>query len=181
MPSLVSPVGIDDEWSKWLVGEWQGTAKSDVAGHKDWVTGKCRATITLDLNGQFLVRRGQAEITGLSDEYLKYLRDVMHQSEAEIEKIRTSTFESFEICAIDPKTSRIEGWLFDSLGCTAKGTGRREGNKEIMEWQWSGQGQWASSIRITEKVSEDKLISSEKYTMPDGIIMEDTGEFVRKQ
>ncbi|MFH1370691.1 MAG: hypothetical protein ABII09_05335 [Planctomycetota bacterium] len=76
IPSLEPPKALDDEWSKWLVGNWQGTAKSDFGPHKDWAKGSCRMNIELTLNDQFLVRRGQAQISGLSDEYIKCLRSL---------------------------------------------------------------------------------------------------------
>jgi hypothetical protein len=177
MPSLSSPKALNDDWSKWLIGDWQGTAKSDFGGHKDWVKGKCRLNIEFALNGQFLLRKGQAEVISLSDEYIKQLKET-HQSDSDIEKIRNSTFESMEIYTIDTKTGEIVGYLFDSLGCIAKGTGKREGNKEIINWVWSGQGV-GSSVRVTEKVSDDKFISTEKYTMPDGSTMEDKAEMTR--
>jgi hypothetical protein len=177
MPSLESPKAIDDDWSKWLVGDWQGTAKSDFGEHKDWVTGKCRLNIEFALNGQFLVRKGRSQITGLSDEYVKQLKG-QHLSDSQIDKIRSSTFESMEVYTIDPNSGEIVGYLFDSLRCIAKGAGKREGNKEIMNWVWSGQGQ-GTSTRITEKVSDDKFITTEKYKMPDGGIMEDKAEMTR--
>ncbi|MCJ7728323.1 MAG: hypothetical protein MUO27_00325 [Sedimentisphaerales bacterium] len=180
MPSLEPPKALDDEWSKWLVGDWQGTAKSDFGQHKDWVKGKCRLKIELDLNGQFLVRKGQAEIIQMSDEYLRHLKGTMHLSDSEIDKIRSSTFESMEVYTIDPNSGETVGYLFDSLRCIAKGTGKREGNKEIINWVWSVQGQ-GSSIRITEKISEDKFITTEKYKMPDGGIMEDKAEMTRSK
>lgn len=179
MLSLEPPKGIDDEWSKWLVGEWQGTAKSDFGGHKDWVKGKCRLNIELDLNGQFIVRKGKAQVISLSDEYIKQLKG-QRLSDSNIEKIRNSTFESLEIHTIDPKTGEIIAYLFDSLRCIAKGSGKREGNKEIMNWVWSGQGQ-GTSVRVTEKVSDNKFITTEQYTMPDGSTMEDRVEMTRKK
>jgi hypothetical protein len=177
IPSLEPPKVLNDEWSRWLVGNWQGTAKSDFGQHKDWVKGKCRLNIELALNGQFIIRKGQAQVTSLSEEYIKQLKG-QHLSDSDIQKVRNSTFESMEIYTIDPKTGEITGYLFDSLRCIAKGTGKREGNKEIMNWVWSGQGQ-GSSTRVTEKVSDDKFISTEKYTMPDGSAMEDTLEMTR--
>ncbi|MGA2323752.1 MAG: hypothetical protein ABSG22_07890 [Sedimentisphaerales bacterium] len=177
IPSLEPPKSLDDNWSKWLVGDWQGTAKSDFGGHKDWVKGSCRLNIELALNGQFLVRKGQSQITGLSDEYIKQLKG-RHLSDSDIGKMRNSTFESMEIYTIEPKTGEITGYLFDSLRCIAKGTGKREGNKEIINWVWSGQGQ-GSSTRVTEKISDDKFISTEKYAMPDGSTMEDKAEMTR--
>jgi hypothetical protein len=143
------------------------------------VKGKGRRQIELGLNGQFLIERGQAEITQLSEEYIQYLKETMHASDEEIKRFQSSTFKSLEIHTIDPKTGECIGYLFDSLRCIAKGRGKREGNKEIMEWEWSGAGQ-GTSIRITEKANDDKLIITEKYTLPDGSIMEDKGEMTRK-
>jgi hypothetical protein len=177
IPSLEPPKVIDDAWSKWLVGDWQGTAKSDFGGHKDWAKGKCRLNIELALNGQFVIRKGQSQIISLSDEYIKQLKG-QHLSDSDIEKMRNSTFESLEVYTIDPKTGEITGYLFDSLRCIAKGTGKRQGNKEIINWVWSGQGQ-GTSARVTEKISDDTFISTEKYTMPDGSAMEDIAEMTR--
>jgi hypothetical protein len=177
IPSLASPKVLDDDWSKWLVGEWQGTAKSDFGQHKDWAKGKCRLNIELDLNGQFLVRKGEAQITSLSDEYIRQLKET-HLSDSDIEKIRNSSFASMEVYTVDPNSGEVIGYLFDSLRCIARGTGKRQGNKEITNWVWSGQGQ-GSSVRVTEKISEDKFIATERYMMPDGSVMEDKMEMTR--
>jgi hypothetical protein len=123
--------------------------------------------------------KGEAEITQITPEQIQYLKETLHASDEEIEKFQSSTFKSLEIHTIDPKTGEIIGYLFDSLRCIAKGRGKRQGNKEIMEWEWSGSGQ-GTSIRITEKVSDNKLIITEKYTLPDGSTMEDRGEMTRK-
>jgi hypothetical protein len=73
------------------------------------------------------------------------------------------------------------GYLFDSMRGVAEGKGKLQGNKEIVEWQWFTQGQGASSIRIMEKVSDDRFITTEKYILPDGRTMEDKAEFTRKK
>ncbi|MGD0573136.1 MAG: hypothetical protein ABSB11_08965 [Sedimentisphaerales bacterium] len=177
IPSLEPPKALDDDWSRWLVGNWQGTAKSDFGEHKDWAKGDCRLNIELALNGQFLVRKGRSQVTSLSDEYIKQLKG-QHLSDSDIEKMRNSTFESMEVYTIDPKTGEIVGYLFDSLRCVAKGTGKRQGNKEIINWVWSVQGQ-GSSTRVTEKIGNDRFISTEKYTMPDGSAMKDIAEMTR--
>jgi hypothetical protein len=113
----------------------------------------------------------------LSDEYIKQVKS-RHLSDSDIEKMRNSTFESMEIYTIDPRTGEITVYLFDSLRCIAKGTGKRQGDKEILNWVWSGQGQGLST-RVTEKISDNKFISTEKYTMPDGNTMEDKAEMTR--
>jgi len=173
-PSIFLPKPIDDDWSKWLAGEWEGSGESDAGKGKGWVQ------IELGLNGQFLIMKGEAEITQITPEQIQYLKETLHASDEEIERFQSSTFKSLEIHTIDPKTGEIIGYLFDSLRCIAIGTGKREGNKEVMEWQWSGSGQ-GTSIRITEKVSDDKLIMTEKYILPDGSILEDKGEMTRKK
>jgi hypothetical protein len=180
MPSLATPKSLNDDWSKWLVGEWEGLDESDMGKFKDWVKGKGWMKIELCLNGQFLIMKGRSEITELSQEYIRYLKETAHASDGDIEKIRGSTFESLEFRTINPKTGEVIGYLFDSLRCIAKGKGKREANKEIMQWEWSGAGQ-GTSIRITEKAGDNKFTITEKYTLPDGSIMEDKREMTRKK
>lgn len=173
--SPFQPKPLDDDWSKWIVGEWEGSGESDAGTGRGWVK------IEFDLNEQFLIMKGEGEITELTAEQIQYLKDTMHASDGDIERFRSSTFKELQIHTIDPKTGEVIGYLFDSLRCIAEGRGRREGNKEIIEWEWKCSGQEASSVRITEKVSDDKLIITEKYTLPDGSTMEDKGEMTRRK
>jgi len=173
-PSVFLPKPVDDDWGKWLVGEWESSGESNAGKGKGWVQ------IELGLNGQFLIMKGEAKITQITPEQIQYLKETLHASDEDIEKFQSSTFKELQIHTIDPKTGEIIGYLFDSLRCIATGTGKRQGNKEIMEWEWSGSGQ-GTSIRITEKVSDNKLIITEKYTLPDGSIMEDRGEMTRRK
>ena len=46
-PSSFQPKPLDDEWSRWLVGEWEGSVESDVG------TGKLWTKTDFGLNGQF--------------------------------------------------------------------------------------------------------------------------------
>jgi hypothetical protein len=172
-PSAFLPKPLDNNWSKWILGEWEGSGESDAG------KGKGRTKIELGLNGQFLIMKGEAEVSEITPEQKQYLKEKMNASDEDIEKFKSSTFKGLEIRTIDPKTGEVIGYLFDSLRCIAKGTGKWEENKEIMKWQWSGTGQGTSSIRITEKVSNDKLIITEKYTMPNGNTMEDKGQMTR--
>lgn len=172
--SVLQPKPLDDVWSKSLVGEWEGRGESDVGKGKGWVK------IEIGLNGQFLIKKGRVKITEITPEQKQYLKETMHVSDEDIAKFQGSTFRNMEIYTIDLKTGEIIGYLFDSMRCVAKGTGKREGNKEIMDWQWSAQGQGVSR-RVTEKVNADKFIVTEKYTMPNGSIMEDKWEMIRKK
>ncbi len=167
------PKPLDDDWSKWIVGEWEGSVESDAG------TGKLRVKIDFGLNGQFLIMNSECEITEISDEQRQYLKDTLGASVEDIERYRSSTFKELQIHTIDPKTGEVVGYLFDSMRCIAKGTGKRNGNKEIMEWRWFVQAQGATSIRIIGKISDNKLTINHKYTLPDGNKMEDKVEMNR--
>ncbi len=174
-PSSFQPKPLDDEWSKWLVGEWEGSAESDVG------TGRIRTKIELGLNGQFLIMKSESEFTEITDEQRQYLRETLHASDEEIEKFQSSTFKELQIHTIDPKTGKVVGYLFDSMRCVAKGRGRRQGNKEIMEWKWSVFAQGATSVRIIEKINDNKFALNHKYNLPNGSKMEDKIEMTRKE
>ena len=163
------PKPLDDEWFKWLVGEWEGWVGLGTAKSKGWMKAE------LDLNGQFLITKHEHKVT---DEIIQELKKIMHISDEDAKKFQSTTFKYLEISTIDPKNGEIITYLFDSLRCIAKGAGKCEGNKEVIEWEWSASGQ-GTSIRITEKVSDDKFITTEKYTMPS--VWEDKREMARKK
>ena len=167
------PRPLDDEWSKWLVGEWKGIIGLGGMKSEAW------REIELGLNGQFLITKHEHKVT---NEEIQELKKIMHISDEDVKKYQSLPFKYLEIWTIDPKNGEVIGYLFDSMRCVAEGKSKLQGNKEIMEWQWFAQGQEASSIRIMEKVSDDRFIATEKYILPDGsIIMEAKGEMTRKQ
>ncbi len=174
-PSSFQPKPLDDEWSKWLVGEWEGSVESDVG------TGRIRTKIELGLNGQFLIMNSESDFTEITDEQRQYLRETLHASDEEIEKSHSSTFKELRTHTIDPKTGEVVGYLFDSMRCVATGKGKREGNKEIIEWKWSVFAQGATSVRIIEKINDNKFTLNHKYTLPNGNKMEDKIEMTRKK
>jgi hypothetical protein len=169
------PKPLDDDWSKWLVGEWEGSIESDAG------TGKLRVKIDFGLNGQFIIMNTESEITEISDEQRQYLKDTLRASDEDIEGFRSSTFKELQLHTIDPKTGEVIGYLFDSMRCIAEGRSRRQGNKEIIEWKWSGNAQGATSVRIIEKINDNKFTLNHKYTLPDGNKMEDKIEMTRKK
>jgi len=188
-PSSFQPKPLDDEWSKWLVGEWKV-----VSGESDWLADESGSTVKIDvdekgtggftielgLNGQFLIMKGHGEMGEMTDEQIQQLKETTNASDEDIERFLSLPFKELQIHTIDPKTGEIVGYLFDSMRCVAIGKGGREGNKEIMEWQWFVQGQGVTSIRIIEKISDNKFTINHKYTLPDGKRMEDRGVMTRK-
>jgi hypothetical protein len=180
VPSLVPPEGLDDEWSRWLIGEWESSAQSDLPGFQCWVKGKGQVKAELGVGGQFLIVTKQGEVAHISDEYLQHLRRTLRNPEKEIEKLHRMKFAEVDFRTIDPRTGRIVAYLFDSWRCVATGTGTCDGKTEIIEWKWSAGGQ-GTSVRTTERVGENEFVVTEKYTLPDGGTMEDRAQMVRKR
>jgi hypothetical protein len=189
------PKPLDDEWSKWLVGKWEVTGgRSDFLGGEleglgeSNEEGSAGFTIESVLNGQFLIWKSWAE-TGeitdeqmqLPDEQIQHLKETTNASDEEIKRFLSMPYKSLQIQTIDPKTGERIVYFFDSMRCIAKGTGRLEGNKEIMEWEWSVTGQGTTSVSIIEKISDDKFIANHKYTLPNGNNMEEKIEMIRKK
>jgi hypothetical protein len=179
VPSLTPPKTPDDEWSQWLVGEWETSAESDLGQFKNWVKGRGQMTAEVGLGGQFLILRTEGHATEISDEYLQYIRQTQHTSEEDIKRLQDLPFEHIEFQTIDPKTGEIVAYMFDSWRCVAKGTGQREGDRQVLHWEWSVAGQ-GTSVRTTHKIGDDKLTMLEKYTLPDGSVMEDRIQMTRK-
>jgi len=173
--SSFQPEPLDDDWSKWLVGEWEGLVESDVG------TGKIRTKIEFGLNGQFLIMKSEAEITEITDKQRQYLRETLHASDEYIEKSQNSIFKELQIHTIDPKTGEVVGYLFDGLRCIAEGRARRQGNKEIIEWTWTANAQGATSVGIIEKINDNKFTGNHKYILPNGNKMEAKAEMNRRK
>ncbi|MHC4176151.1 MAG: hypothetical protein ACYSWU_01515, partial [Planctomycetota bacterium] len=102
-------------------------------------------------------------------------------SDEELERFQRSTFKELQTRTIDPRTGEVVGYLFDSMRCVATGRGRREGNKETMEWKWSVFAQGATSVRIIERINDNKFTLNHKFTLPNGKKMEDNSVFTRKK
>jgi hypothetical protein len=109
------PKPLDDEWSKWLVGEWEGTV--GLSGMKS----EARREIELGMNGQFLITKHEHEV---SDEEIQELRKIPHISDEDVKKYQSLPFKYLEISTIDPKNGEVIGYLFDSMRRVAEGKGK---------------------------------------------------------
>ena len=191
--SSFQPKPLDDEWSKWLIGKWQVTyGESDFLADESEGSGESNAegaagfTIESVLNGQFLIWKCiWSETDGMTDEEKKQMKEAFTEttkaSDEDLEVFLSMPYKSLQIQTIDPKTGERIGYLFDSMRCIAEGRGRLEANKEIMEWEWSGTLQGATSVGIMEKISDNKFASTHKITLPDGNKMEEKIKMIRKK
>jgi len=147
--------------------------------------GSAGFTIESGLNGQFLIWKSWSETGEITDEQKKQIKDALKEttnaSDEDLERFVAMPYKSLLIQTIDPKTCERIGYVFDSQRCIATGIGRLEGNKEIMEWEWSGTGQGATSVGIMEKISDNKFTLSAKHTLPNGKKMEEKMEMTRKK
>ena len=184
------PEPLDDEWSKWLVGEWQVTGGgSEFLGDELEDLGESNAemaagfTIEFRLNGQFVIWESWAEPGGMTDEQKKQVKEALgkYVSDEELERFVSMPYRSLLIQTIDPKTGERIAYCFDSQRLYGQGRGRLEANKEITEWEWSGIGRGVTSVGTTEKVDENKFTINMKYTLPDGKKMEEKVELTRKK
>ena len=185
------PKPLDDEWSKWLVGEWKVVSgESSVTDESGKVAkidvdeqGAGSFKIELGLNGQFLIMRGSSG--EMTDEQKKQIKEALkgttNASDEELERFVSMPYKSLLIQTIDPKTGERIAFCFDSQRLYGQGRGRLEGNKEIMEWEWSGTGQGVTSVGIIEKINDNKFSVLFIYTLPDGKKMEEKMEMIRKK
>jgi hypothetical protein len=186
------PKPLDDEWSKWLIGKWEITAvHSDFLGDESDASGESNAevgvgggyTIEFRLNGQFVIWESWAVAGWMTDEQKKQVKEALgkYVSDEELERFVSMPYKSLLIQTIDPKTGERIAYCFDSQRLYGQGRGRLEGNKEVMEWKWSGIGQGVTSVSIMEKIEENRLTISMTYTLPDGNKMEEKIETIRKR
>ena len=142
-------------------------------------------TIELGLNGQFLIWKSWDKTGEMTDEQKKQMKEALKKttnaSDEDLERFLNMPYNELQIHTIDPKTGEVIGYLFDSQRCIAEGRGRRQGNKETIEWKWSGTGQGATSVSIIEKIDDNKFIINVKYILPNGKKMEDKIEMIRKR
>ena len=189
--SSFQPKPLDDGWYNWLAGEWKViSGQSDFFGDDELEgvdepneEGAAGFTIELALNGQFLIWKSSSGTGEMTDEQKKQIKDALttYVSDEELERFVSMPYKSLYIQTIDPKTGERIAYFFDGQRMYGEGRGRLEGNKEIMEWEWSGIGQGVTSVGIMEKISDNKITASMKYTLPDGNKMEEKLEMIRRK
>lgn len=167
---MAAPQALDNAWYNWLVGEWTGWSESPMGKSDDWMQ------FDYALNNQFLMLKYKGKMAEMTDEQMKTWKTSMNLSDEDVQKVKDSVFKGIGMQTINPQTGEVTGYWFDSWRNISKGSGKIADNKETMTWQ-SAMG---TGTRTVEKVGPDKFVVSEKWTMPDGNVMESKSEFTRK-
>jgi len=183
------PKPLDDDWFKWLVGQWEVVSGESSVTDKSGKVAKFDLDeqgaggykIELGLNGQFLIWKSWAQTSEMTPDQIKYFKDTLNASDEDIERLKSNPYKALLIHTIDPRTGERLGYLFDSMRCVATGKGRLDDNREIIEWVWSATAQGTTSVSITDKINDNKFTYNHKYTLSNGKKMEDNVEFTRKK
>ena len=165
--SLPEPLNTD--WSSWLIGEWIGMGEGAIGKAEHLMT------FELGLDGQFLLYKYVSRITEMSEDHIHYLKDKLHLSDANIQRVRDTGFEELGIETLLPDSNEIVVHVFDSWRTILQGKGSWDGHKETVHFV----NDKISGKRIIERVRHDKMYISQEWNMPDGSIMTETGEFKR--
>lgn len=172
MQSMTPPMPLNDDLTKWMVGEWEGWTEAPMGKMQDW------QKIEMGLDNQFLLITYKSKMSSMTPEHKKTAAEHMNMSVEEAEKMMIQfVYKGHGMITIDPMTDEFVGYWFDNWRGTYKGTGKREGDK--IAWTWVGP--MGTSERTTEKVSEDRMVETFKEKDPSGNVMEGRSEWTRKK
>jgi hypothetical protein len=163
------PERLDAAWCRWITGEWEGPAEGAVG------RGRHRMKVEPALGGQFLLTTYRSTIDEMTDDHVRFAKDKLGLSDADLERVRGGTFEELGLQTLDPSTGDIVAYVFDSWRSMLTGTGRREGDREVITFT----GPDAAARRVLEKVGDDRLVMTQEWTLPDGTVMVEKGEMTR--
>jgi len=165
------PKPIEDDFCKWLIGDWQGWGQSPM--------GKTQESMKMEwgLDQQFVLTTAKSKMTEMSPEQMKAMAAAMGMSEKGMEMMKDSVYKGMGPMTMDPKTGEFVAFWFDNWRGVYQGKGKRQGNKLIMKWE----GTMGTSTRTIERVSDDKMVLTYKEQGPTGQPIEGRAELTRKK
>jgi hypothetical protein len=170
-PSMMPPKPLDDDFHKWMIGEWEGWSTSPMGKSQDW------QKFEWGLDNQFVVVHYTAKPTETNAEAMKAMAEAMKMSKEDMEKMAKTVYKGMGTMTVNPTTGELVGYWFDNMRGTYKGTGKREGNKATFTWE----GTMGTRDEVIEKVGEDKMVMTFKETSPNGDVSEGRTELTRKK
>ena len=171
MPPMAPPKPLDNSFMTWMVGDWAGQTTGTTGKTKDW------QKIEWGLDNQFVVVNYSSKMVSVSPEQMKAMTSSMKMSEEEVKKMMEMPYKGMGQFTINPMNGEFMGYWFDNWRGVYKGTGKIEAKKSTTTWE----GLRGTSVRVMEKVSEDKMTETFKETESTGIVMEGKSEWTRKK
>ena len=166
------PMPLDDDLIKWMVGEWEGWSESPFGKFQDWQ--KCE----MAMDNQFLLIDYTSRMSSMTPEQTKSMAEEMNMSVEETEKMMADmVYRGHGTITIDPKTDDFVGYWFDNWRGMYKGTGKKEGEKIIWNWE----SPMGSSVRTMEKMGDDKWVETHRHEDPSGKVTEGGSVWTRKK
>jgi len=121
------PKPLDDEWYKWMIGEWSGTSESNVGTAKEWQ--QCEWAC----DNQYVVIHYTNELIKPNEEYVKKSAATMGMSESEVEKMfMEMKYSAIGMMTKDAATGEYVGYWFDNFRGAYTGRGKTDGKKILM-------------------------------------------------
>ncbi len=172
MPSMEPPAPLSDDFTSWMVGEWEGSSESPMGKFENW------QRIEKVLDNQFLLIDYIGRMSSLTEEQIEKVATEMQMSKEDAENMmKNMIYKGHGVMTISPQGDEFIGYWFDSWRAIYKGTGTREGDKVTFTWE----GDMGTSERTMERAGVDSMVETFKETMPSGEIMEGRAEWTRKK
>lgn len=156
MSSMAPPKPLEDEISKWMIGEWAGTSESNMGTSKDWQKNEW------SLDKQYVTMHLTSKMTKVNEDHAKKMAGMMKMSEKEfMDMMKNSEYKGMGLMTLDPQTGEYVGYWFDSWRGFYKGRGKLDGKIVTINWE----GTMGTSVRTIEIEGPDKMVQSFKENM----------------
>ncbi len=160
------PGPLNDDFLKWLVGEWEGTTESPMGKSND------EMEVDWDLEHQFIGFRFKSKNAESDPAKLEAMAKATGMTKEQL----LAPYKGKGVMTMNPETKEYIGYWFGSFRDVSQGKGAREGNKITMTWE----GSMGNEVRTFEKAGDDKLVMSFKGKDPQGNEMSGTTTMMRK-
>lgn len=168
---MTLPQPLSDDLFTWLVGEWEGWSTTPMGKSQDW------QKIEWALDNQFIIMHYTAKTTEPNQEAMKAMAETMKMSQADMEKMQNMVYKGMGTMTLNPMNGEVMAMWFDNLRGTYKGTGKRDGDKFIINWE----SPMGTETRTIEKGPDGKLVMTFKSKDMMGNDMEGRTEMTRKK
>ncbi|MGH7454653.1 MAG: hypothetical protein ACRENG_25080 [bacterium] len=168
---MTPPKPLEDDFHKWMIGEWEGLTTSPMGKAQDW------QKVEWGLDNQFVIVHYTSKWIEMNQESMKAMAEGTKMSKEDMDKMKNMVYKGMGLFTLHPMSGDFNGYWFDNWRGTYIGTGKREGNKVMATWE----GPMGTRTETLEKVSDDKMVVTFTQKDPSGKVMEGKTELTRKK